>query len=70
MYNRQDGGHPVNTEQLFSAFVAVTSVPEVERILDDLFTTHAGECAWVPFGKRPNNRGIIEVGNYPLTTSK
>lgn len=55
----------MNLPDLFSALIASSSPSEVESAIADFESQHTNRFAWVPFGRRENNRGTIEGSADP-----
>jgi hypothetical protein len=51
--------------ELFDRLHAARAISEVAAAVDEFLASRPGECAWVPFGGRENNRGTIEVSADP-----
>ena len=51
--------------ELFSRLRDAVGVADVGRAVEDFITARAGECSWIPIGRRENNRGTIEVSSDP-----
>src|SRR5262245_34768778 len=51
--------------ELFDRLCTARSVQDVNAAVDEFVASHSGECAWIPFGGRENNRGTIEVSADP-----
>src|SRR5437870_13519634 len=51
--------------ELFSRLRDAVAVADVNRAVEDFVTARAGECSWIPIGRRENNRGTIDVSADP-----
>lgn len=55
----------MTAQELYQALQGAGGVSEVVIALRAFETAHAEEVQWVPFGGKPNNRGVIEISANP-----
>jgi len=55
----------MNTRDLYNALMAANSVAELEKAIAEYTSGNGAAVTEVPVGRRPNNRGAIEVATDP-----